>query len=427
MHLRFLSKVQIALFLITAFIICFSDTLASKSYENIDSEPRIPFPAHSQYDPETLQPNHISQERQDELLRTTYDNWKKRYLIPIDNHQKETVLYRVSAGKRKSKKSFSEGQGYGMMLTVYMAGHDPQAQELFDGLWLFSRSHPSRIDPRFMAYMVPTSKKRQDSAFDGDCDIAFALLLADTQWGSNGIINYRREALAVIEALMEKVIGHESQLPMLGDWVRQNGRGYNQYTTRSSDIMPTHFKLFYQATGNPQWQKVTQKSQNVIEYMQNQFSPQSGLIPDFIVSSTGKETSYKPAPARYLESAYDGEYYYNASRVPWRVGADALLNNDLVSRRQIQRIARWALQKSNGKPSSIRPGYKLNGKRINNEEYLSKAFIAPLGVASMTIADGQYFINEVFDLCIELQQDYYEDTIGIFCLLLLTGNCWLPT
>ena len=39
------------------------------------------------------------------------------------------------------------------------------------------------------------------SATDGDMDIAYSLLLANEQWGSNGKINYLKEAQLMIAAI----------------------------------------------------------------------------------------------------------------------------------------------------------------------------------------------------------------------------------
>ena len=55
------------------------------------------------------------------------------------------------------------------------------------------RAHPSEIDSRLMDWNVP-EPEGNDSAFDGDADIAFGLLLADAQWGSAGRVNYKAEA-----------------------------------------------------------------------------------------------------------------------------------------------------------------------------------------------------------------------------------------
>ena len=70
-----------------------------------------------------------------------------------------------------------------------------------------------------MAWTIPEQAGGENSAFDGDADIAYALLLADAQWGSTGIINYKAEALILITAILESTVGPQSRLPMLGDWV----------------------------------------------------------------------------------------------------------------------------------------------------------------------------------------------------------------
>jgi len=336
-------------------------SFASQSAGTQLPKPNIPFPAHNVYAAETLMPNHISQFRQDDLVRGVYDAWKNSYLLPVPAREGTLQMYRVSAGKKQTHKTYSEGQGYGMLLVVYMAGYELKAQDIFDGLWFFAKKHPSRIDKRFMSYQVPASRNRRDSAFDGDCDMALALLLANSQWGSSGQINYREEALSLTRALMERAIGKDSKLPMLGDWVKPNGKRYNQYSHRSSDIMPAHFKVFYEATGDKQWLEVVHRCNILIEHMQTSNSPKTGLLPDFMVGSFGIHTNYKPAGSRYLESKYDGQYFYNAARVPWRLGFDALLNNDAISLAQVKRIAEWAVKKSGDRPLKMGPGYRLNG------------------------------------------------------------------
>ena len=45
---------------------------------------------------------------------------------------------------------------------------------------------------------------RTSSATDGDMDIAYSLLLADKQWGSDGEIDYLKQGKKVIDAIMER-------------------------------------------------------------------------------------------------------------------------------------------------------------------------------------------------------------------------------
>lgn len=405
---------------------CSQNIITADPAVEISVQPRVPFPAHIPYPKGILQPNHLSKETQDDFICKAYDHWKSQYLVAVTDRNGPEPQFRITAGSQKWSKSFSEGLGYGMMLVTYMSGYDPAAQTIFDGLLRFVNNNPSSIDKRLMAYQVPVQLSQRDSAFDGDADIAFALLLADKQWGSGGPVNYRKEAITRINALFDSVIGKDSLLPMLGDWVEFNGDKYNQFSIRSSDILPTHFKVFASVTSNQQWLFVYKRSHAVLEAIQKQYSPTSGLVPDFIVRSSDTDTTFKPAPPSYLESKYDGHYFYNAARVPWRLGADALLNGDRSSLALVRNIAEWAINIEHKDPSDIGPGYYLNGNRLNNSRYLSKAFVGPFGVAAMNLESGQSFLNKAFDICTELKQDYYEDSIGLFCLLLMTGNYWLP-
>ncbi len=52
----------------------------------------------------------------------------------------------------------------------------------------------------------------------------------------------------------------------------------------------------------------------------------TGLLPDFIIRDSSG--NYIPSPANFLESDYDGYYYYNSCRTPWRIGMDYLVNKN---------------------------------------------------------------------------------------------------
>lgn len=156
-----------------------------------------------------------------------------------------------------------------MIIVAVMAGHDPEAQTLFDG-----------------GFQVPVKGNNSNSAFDGDCDIAYALLLADAQWGSGGAVRYKDEALTVIAGILASTIGPNRRLPMLGDWVRSGDAAYSEYTPRSSDFMPGHFRSFGKATGDPVWTEVVNATQSVITSLQTHYSALTGLLPDFIVTES---------------------------------------------------------------------------------------------------------------------------------------------
>ena len=373
-----------------------------------------PFPQHVKYVTNTILPNHRTQDELDNDAREFYDYWKSEYLVD------EFPLYRVAFGKSADAHAttVSEGQGYGMVIVPLMAGYDPEAQVIFDGLWKFVKAHPSEVDPRLMDWIVPDLEGNY-SAFDGDADIAFGLLLADAQWGSTGRVNYKAEAEKMIAGILESTIGAESHLPMLGDWVKAGDRQYNQYAPRSSDFMLVNFRAFSKATKDPVWEEVVLQSQNVMMGIQSDYSPDTGLLPDFIVSN-------QPAPPYFLENSTDGAYYYNAGRIPWRIGLDALLYDDATSRSIAQMISNWIEASAENDPANIRAGYELNGTPVPNSDYFTTFFVAPMGVAAMNNPSQQDWLNAIYNLVYDTHEDYYEDTVVLLCLLVMTGNFWVP-
>ncbi len=379
-----------------------------------------PFPQHDPYSPGSILPDHFTQAELDDDARAFYDEWKSKYVADAGVSANGVTMYRITFGKDEPGYSMtvSEGQGYGMMIVPVMAGYDPEAQIIFDGLWEFVDAHRSEIDPRLMDWNVP-DEEGNASAFDGDADIAFGLLLADAQWGSGGLVNYKAQAQTMIAGILESTIGPESRLPMLGDWVNVGEPQYNQFTPRSSDFMLVNFRAFGKAVNDPVWEEVVTQSQSVALDIQTQFSPETGLLPDFIVDR-------QPAPPNFLENPTDGAYNYNAGRVPWRIGLDALLNDDPVSRSITQKISHWIELSAGGDPNNIRSGYTLDGTPLPGSDYFTTFFVAPLGVAAMNDPAQQEWLNAIYDSVRGAREDYYEDSIALLCLLTMTGNFWTP-
>ena len=340
--------------------------------------------------------------------------------------------YRIKFDATSTARTVSEGQGYGMIIVALMAGYDPGAQTILDGLWEFSKDHRSENDPRLMDWSVPADEQpdpagENGSAFDGDADIALALLLAERQWGNGGRFNYPTEAAAVMEGILQSTIGPQSSLPMLGDWVNPDDAEYNQYTPRSSDFMPRHFRVFGRATGYATWSQAVVAVQAAVTSAQADYSSATGLLPDFFEPVSASDHRLRPASAGFLEGPNDGYLYYNAVRDPWRLGTDALLGNDVVSRQQTQRIALWAYSAAGGNPANLRAGYRLDGAVIPSADYFTSIAAATFAVAAMTDPSLQQWLNDLYDAVRTSNEGYYEDTVTLLCLILLTGNYWDPT
>ncbi len=380
-------------------------------FSDSKSAPVLPYPQHVSYK-NAIALSHYSQKKLQTNVAAYYDIWKREFLVL------ENGLYRIATDKKDKSRTVSEGQGYGMMIVALMAGYDKEAKEIFDGLYGFVKKHPSEARGAFMTWQVPAKRGESDSAFDGDADIAYALMLAYKQWGDK---RYAVEAKTLIDALGQLVVGKDSHLPLLGDWVEQGGKKYNQYTTRSSDFMPSHFRAFYRFTGDEKWLSVIQETQSALVDIQNHANNKTALVSDFIYHD---RAGYHPTKRKFLETE-DDSYYYNACRVPLRIGMDALLNGDKTSLSVAQNMTSWMAKESRNNPENIKSGYRLSGQVIG--DYTSAIFVAPFGVSAKLDKKNQAFLDALYEVIKESHENYYEDSVNLISQLIMIEAFWDPT
>ena len=378
-----------------------------------------PFPQHVAYAKGSIKPNHITQGRLDKLTRSFYEQWKKRYIKP-GCHPGE---YFVWFERKGDKQCVSEGQGYGMVITVLMAGADQSAKMTYNGLYQYYKSHPAN-HPYLMAWAQTQNCHDLDksTATDGDMDIAYSLLLADKQWGSTGKINYLQEAKKVIASIMHYEINPHIYSILLSDAIEYDSKDY--YDTRTSDFMPSNFKAFENVTHDERWRKVIDNNYKLFDYMQDTYSPDAGLMPDFIRHIDKKA---EPAQANYLESPYDGSYNYNACRVPWRIATDYLLTGDKRAKIFNDRINEWVRETTQNKPDNLSAGYTLAGNDIKHRYFEALSFIGPFTVSAMTDKKNQKWLNDEWDYLVNFKlkdYDYYDNSIKLLNMIILSGNYW---
>lgn len=398
--------------------------------------PRHPFGSHrTRYTPGSVLPATVAQARLDSATSLFYEKWKSRYLVNGCGDGRAYVFVNAdgsdTGGNRDPDSiSVSEGHGYGMLITVLMAGYDPQARAYFDGFYRFFRDHPSRHSPQLMAWNQITGCANasrgddgSDSATDGDLDIALALSLADRQWGSAGPINYIEESRRIMRAIREHEINPTTHLPLLGDWAPVSEPAY-YYGTRPSDFMPDHFKVFRTVAADTAWTAVVDSGYQLLRSVREKHSPAAGLVPDFI-----KETNTTPRPAQpwYLETSHDGDFSYNACRVPWRVATDYLTSGDPRALDLVRPITAWFRQAVQDNPRRIGDGYDLGGTAFSHQRAM--AFVAPLAVAAMVDASNQQWLDSLW---IEIvgtprqDEEYYGNTLKMLAMIVLSGNWWTP-
>lgn len=391
----------------------------SLSLELYGQAPKKPFPQHATYAKGSIKPNDIPQDRLDKLTSGFYEQWKKRYIKP-GCHPGE---YFVWFERKGDKQCVSEGQGYGMIITALMAGADKSAKETYDGLYHYYKNHPANHSYLMAWAQVQNCRDLDKStATDGDMDIAYSLLLADKQWGSKGKINYLLEAKKMIESVMHYEINPHTYSILISDAIEYDSKDY--YDTRTSDFMPSNFKAFVSATHDARWEKVIDNNYRLFNYMQETYSPDAGLVPDFI-----RHINKKPVPAQpnYLESPYDGLYNYNACRVPWRIATDYLLTGDKRAKIFNDRINKWIRETTQNKPDNLSAGYTLAGNDIKHRYFEALSFIGPFTVSAMTDIKNQQWLNDEWDYLVNFKlkdYDYYDNSIKLLNMIILSGNYW---
>ncbi len=383
--------------------------------------PAVPFGSHTRpYAAGTILPT-ASQATMDAATVALYNTWKSNFLVSAGN-------YGLAVKSDDADYPYvAEAQGYGMELTVLMAGADPTAQTSFDGILKYVLAHPSANNSALLAAEQNASfvsVNGSDSATDGDLAVAYALLLADKQWGSTGTYNYKQLAITRINAIKASEMDPNTKLPTLGDWNTPGDSLYN--STRPSDFMIDHFRAFAVATGDPFWDSAVTASQNLITAQQTTYSPNTGLIADFVVNTN---STPKPAPANFLEGKTDGQYSYNAVRVPWHIGADAAVYGDATSKAQAQKITAWFRTKTGDDPTKVVSGYKLDGTATVT--YLDPEFVATLGPAAMGNAANQAWLDKIWAYTVaqsktSAMNDYYAASLVLESMIVMSGNYWAP-
>lgn len=354
----------------------------------------------------TLSPSSATQRQLDAAVRTLWAGWTS-----LLRHDAARGWWAVRADAQNGANPYvAEGQGYGLMLCAQLAPLDPRARGYVDGITRYVLDHPSRIDPGLHAAEQDdrmVSHHGQDSATDGDLDLAMGWLMAHRRWGSAGTYDYRRLALARIAAIKRSLISPTTGLLELGDW----SNGAWQDVSRPSDWMIGHFGAFHRATGDVSWAAVWGRHLAAVRRLQSVHAPRTGLLPDFTV---GSASTIAPAPAHTLESGHDRHYYYNSCRVPLRLGA----SRHPEARAAAARISGWARTKCGGDPARLPSGFTLDGATLPGGDYQDLAFIAPLLVGARWGGDQAWL--DALGRCLAARSEftsYYSSSIQLLAMV----------
>jgi len=429
----------IASILLSLFVFCFSESA-------------VPFPNHTEYTAGCIRPSLWTQEELDNHVREYYDMWKERYLTDVPNSEKSMKFVNFAFldydWLDQTVATVSEAHGYGMMILASMAGYDEKAKEDFDAMYNYFKSYPSVIDSRLMSWKQLKVKDAEgnltgvkdvednDSVTDGDLDIAYALLMADKQWGSDGEIGYKQEALNILDGILDSEVHPEYGYLLLGDWSLFKNEKLDG--SRASDYFINHMTFFSEIDeeNSARWEKVRETTINICTEIYRNYSENCGLLPDFIVRT--EDGKYIPAEGEYLETEHDGDHNWNSCRVPWRIPLDYIVSGNSELLEQVQAMNSWIKEEAGMEPLKINPGYYiLNGPAgtpiIRDWEGTDMSFVSPFAVAAMVGAENQGWLDNLWISIISDNWDtgtpfeesaYFPNTIRMLVMIIVSGNWW---
>ena len=314
----------------------------------------------------------------------------------------------------------SEGIAYGMLIAVYMGTKEDQM--LFDDLWRYSQAHLNGNGLMHWGINAAgTMVTGMGGATDADEDIAFALLMADKQWGSAGTLNYLNLAKTQITSVWDHEIV-DSKLAGPGD----SWGGANLWANINiSYFAPAFYRVFKQVDPTHDWDAVIKTTYDVIiqSLTTTNGNLNNGLVPAWCASSNNMVSGSQAGPFHYQ---------YDSCRTPFRIALDWCWFGETRARDYLMKTSNFF---SGIGAANIVDGYELTGaKRVQFSPATgtptiaqqSASFLGPAGVGAMVGATYQTFINESYTRVATMQANvggaYYDESWAVMSLLMMTGN-----
>ena len=342
-------------------------------------------------------------------VRRAFERWKR-----------ETVTAEGASGHLRVKRlardlglepgsTVSEGIAYGMLIAVYM-----NDQPLFDELWKYEQlwlNGNGLMDWYINA--AGTQRLGTGAASDADEDMAWALLMADRQWGGRGSLSasYLELARGQIDRIWRHEI-HESKLlkpgDQWGDWD----------TINPSYFAPSYYRAFGELTGNvAAWEAVIKTVYDTIDNTLNAANGNTtnGLVPAWCTSRGVPRSVFAGAPTHYQ---------YDSCRTPFRIALDYCLRGEPRAKTYVAKTSQFF---SGIGAKNIVDGYELDGtRRPANASGQSAAFVGPAAVGAMadpahrTLLEEGYAAVATYELLVG--GEYYDGSWTVLSLLVLSGN-----
>lgn len=360
--------------------------------------------------PQNRESSHCAYPRayRNEQVQSAYMTWKSDTVTEAGagGHLR---VQRPNEPGLEPNSTVSEGIGYGMLAAVYMGD-----QPLFDELWKYEQLWLD--DNGLMNWYVKADgsglgDNGGGAATDADEDMAFALVMADRQWGGQGTLD--RAYLDYANDQIQRIWDHEvvdGKLAGPGDHFPDAWNNIN-----ISYFAPSYYRVFKAVSGNDGWDALIQTTYDTIAIALNTTdgNQDNGLVPAWCSAQGTRCVPGSP-----------GHYQYDACRTPFRIALDWCWFGETRARDYIAKTSGFF---SAIGVAGMADGYDLDGTpHPENPGQRSAAFIGPAAVGAMGNVSYQAFLDDAYAEVAtgELLAGgtYYEESWTVLSLLAMTGN-----
>jgi len=363
------------------------------------------------------------------FLVLAYNQWKAAFVrdnkVIRPDHQNDTL---------------SEGIAFGMLIALNM-----NDQPLFDGLYGTWKGIPAANASTLMKSCLgkggdtggatgAACTPSDGSATGADQDAAYALLMADKLWGGS----YKASAVAMLKDLWDKDMdGAGTKLPKGGSkYDAPTGTSAGQVTSPSY-FAPSYYRAFAAADADTShdWAGMIVAVYAVIK---GPLVGTNGLVPGWCGASCTVAASNG--------NTNDTSYQYDSHRVPMRFALDYCFNDTLEAKTYTSLTSRFFINAANdGGMGMIADMYWQTGGAVSGTVN-SASMLGTAGVGAMASGENQPFLAQAYQTTFDVltrgtmapplytssgsddrtprepTYGYYNATIGLLTLLIMTGN-----
>jgi endoglucanase len=357
-----------------------------------------------------------------EDVQAAYTQWKTD-TVTSDGAKGFQRVKRPKEPGLEANSTVSEGIAYGMLIAVYM-----DDQTLFDNLWQYEQQFLDATG--LMNWYIKadgsglgSNPSGSGAATDADEDMAFALVMADKQWGGQ-LKALKKNYIDIAKSQISAIWNNEVyDYKYLKPWPANNLPAVNL-----SYFAPAYYKLFAKVdTANANnWNTLTTTMYGVLNASLNSTNgnTDNGLVPAWC------DTNGKPNAGAFGASggASPTNYQYDSCRMPFRIGLDYCWTGDTTAQAYVAKTSKF-FSTTVGGATKIVDGYDLNGTahaQYQNGSIQSSAFVGPAGVGAMSSSTYQTFVDDAYAVLVTgkalVGGTYYDESWMVMSLLMMTAN-----